>query len=281
LESIVVTTTTSVREHYAAVGLTDLIKAALTTIAPDGQTLTVAQLAPLDQFHTRGMLATEELARAAGLEARSRVLDLGCGIGGPARYLAATFACQVTGVDLSPGFIDAAAYLTARCGLSDRVTFQVGDALHLPFEDGTFDAVFLQHVAMNVEDRAALYAEVHRSLAPGGRLASYDVVARDRDVIYPVPWARDASTSFLLSEDQTRTALEHAGLEPAFWRDDSQTAIDWFRTTLAGPPPSGPGPGLNLGVVLGPEFQAMTANLARNIREQRLGVLSAVLTRGL
>ena len=271
------TTTTSVRDHYAASGLTELIKSALTSIAPDGQTLSVAQLAPLDQFHIRGILATEELAGAAGLESGSRVLDLGCGIGGPARYLAATFGCQVTGLDLSPGFIDAGTYLTARCGLSDRVTFQAGDALHLPFEDGAFDAVFLQHVAMNVEDRAALYGEVHRVLVPGGRFATYDVIVGVGEVVYPVPWARDASTSFLLSEAETRTALEDAGFQPVFWRDDSQTAVDWFRATLGGPPPSGP----NLGVVLGPEFQAMTANLARNIREQRLGVLSAVLTRGM
>jgi cyclopropane fatty-acyl-phospholipid synthase-like methyltransferase len=126
---------TKVREHYSATGLTERIKSALATVAAEGQTLTVAQLAPLDQFHTRGILATAELALAAGLEPSSRVLDVGCGIGGPARYIAVTFGCKVTGVDLSPGFIDAATYLTARCGLSDRVTFRVGDALHLPFEN--------------------------------------------------------------------------------------------------------------------------------------------------
>src|SRR5262249_2172501 len=129
-------TTDLVRAHYNGPGLTDRIKAALAPIASEDQPLTVAQLAMLDQFHTRGILATAELAGATGLKSGDSVLDLGCGIGGPARYLAATFGCTVTGVDLSPSFIDAANYLTARCGLSDRVTFQVGDALHLPFEDG-------------------------------------------------------------------------------------------------------------------------------------------------
>ena len=274
-------TTTKVREHYAATGLTDVIRTALMTIAPEGQTLTVARLAPLDQFHLRGIRATEELARAARLEPTSLVLDVGCGIGGPARYLASTYGCTVTGVDLSPGFVDAATYLTDRCALSDRVTFQTGDAMHLPVEDGTFDAVFLQHVAMNIQDRQALYAEVRRVLSQGGRFVTYDIVLRDGDVAYPVPWAHDASTSFLLSAEETRAALERAEFQALLWRDDTQAVIDWFKTTTAGPPQSGsnPGLGLNLGVVMGAEFQSMNANLARNIRENRLGVLSAVLTR--
>ena len=268
-------TISKVREHYGAPGLTERIKAVLATSTPEDLPLTVAQLAPLDQFHIRGILATAELAGVAGIEPWIRVLDLGCGIGGPARYLAANFGCNVTGVDLSPGFIEAATYLTARCGLAERVTFQVSDALHLPFADAAFDAVFLQHVAMNIEDRAALYGAVRRMLAPGGRFGTYDVVLRDGDVIYPVPWARDIATSFLLSEGDTRAALEQAGFRVALWRDDTQTALDWFKAAMAGSQPSG----LNLGVVMGPEFQAKTANLARNIRENRLGVLSAVLTR--
>ena len=174
-------TNTKVREHYSATGLTDRIKSALAAIAPENQTLTVAQLAPLDQFHLRGILATSELAKAAGIEPSTRVLDFGCGIGGSARYL----GCRVTGVDLTPAFIEAATYLTARCGLSDRVTFLTGDALQLPFEDAAFDTVFLQHVAMNIEDRAALYAEVRRILTPAGRLATYD----------PGVWRRRCSVS--------------------------------------------------------------------------------------
>lgn len=264
-----------VREHYSAGGLTGRIKAALATIAPESQALTVAQLAPLDQFHTRGILATVELAHAAGLDRATRVLDVGCGIGGPARYLAATFGCKVTGIDLSPGFIDAATYLTARCGLSDRVTLHVGDALHLPFEDATFDAVFLQHVAMNIEDRGPLYAEVRRILALQGRFVTYDLVLRRGDVLYPVPWARDSGTSFLLSEGDTHTALEKAGYKTLLWRDDTQAALDWFKAVMTAPPQTGP----NLGSVIGPDFATLTANLARNLRENRLGVLSAVLTR--
>jgi SAM-dependent methyltransferase len=267
-------TTTRVREHYSAAGLTERIKSALASLEPEGQTLTIAQLAPLDQFHIRGILATAELAEAAGIESSTRVLDLGCGIGGPARYLAAKFDCKVTGVDLSPAFIDAAAYLTARCGMSDRLSFQVANALHLPFADAAFDAVFLQHVAMNIDDRTALYAEVRRILTPGGRFVTYDLLLREGEVVYPVPWARDASTSFLLSELDTRRALEEAEFKAGLWRDDTQTALDWFKGTMTGSSTSG----LNLGIVMGSDFREMTGNLARNLRENRLGLLSAVLT---
>jgi hypothetical protein len=135
--------------------------------------------------------------------------------------------------------------------------------------------VFLQHVAMNVADRTALYAEARRILATGGRFVIYDVVLRDGDAVYPTPWARDASTSFLLSEGETRAALEQAGFQAFLWRDDTQIGLDWFQAALAGPPPSGP----NLGLVMGPDFPMLTANLARNLRENRLGVLSAVMIR--
>ncbi|HEX8799441.1 MAG TPA: methyltransferase domain-containing protein, partial [Terriglobales bacterium] len=138
-----------------------------------------------------------------------------------------------------------------------------------------FDAVFLQHVAMNVEDRAALYTEVHRILAPGGRLATFDLVLRDGDVVYPAPWARDASTSFLLSESDTRTTLEQAGFKSVFWRDDTPIAFEWFKAATAGSPQTA----LNLGLVVGPDFPTIVRNLGRNIGENRLGVLSAVLTR--
>ena len=117
--------------------------------------------------------------------------------------------------------------------------FEVGNALHLPYENGTFDTVFLQHVAMNIGDRAALYAEVRRILASGGRLATYVLVLRDGEVIYPAPWARESSTSFLMREADTRAALEQAGFKVVLWRDDTKA----------------------------------------NIRENRLGVLSAMMTR--
>src|SRR5271169_6580102 len=154
----------NVRDHYGAKGLTERLKTALTAFGPEEQRLTPQQLATLDQFHTRGLVATDELAKLAEITADMSVLDVGSGVGGPARFLAATYGCQVTGVDLSEPFVDAARYLTERTGQSTQVSFQTASALDLPFDDGCFHVVLLQHVAMNISDRALLYREIRRVL---------------------------------------------------------------------------------------------------------------------
>src|SRR5215470_1361062 len=149
-----------VRDHYRATGLTERLKTALAVLGPQDQRLTPKELAALDQFHTRGLAATAELAKLAGITADMSVLDVGSGVGGPARILAATHGCRVTGVDLSEPFVEAADYLTQRTGQSAQVSFQVGSALALPFDDGRFDVVLVQHVAMNIAERARLYGEI-------------------------------------------------------------------------------------------------------------------------
>src|SRR5262252_1890723 len=135
-----------VRDHYRATGLTERLKTALAVLGPQDQRLTPKELAGLDQFHTRGLAATAELAKLAGITADMSVLDVGSGVGGPARFLAATYGCRVTGVDLSEPFVDAARYLTARTCQNERVSFETASALELPFGDGDFDVVLTQHV---------------------------------------------------------------------------------------------------------------------------------------
>jgi sarcosine/dimethylglycine N-methyltransferase len=200
------------------------------------------------------------------------VLDVGSGVGGPARALAASNGCRVTGVDLSEPFVDAARYLTERTGQSGKVSFQAGSALELPFDDGRFDAVLLQHVAMNIADRVTLYREIRRVLKVGGRFATYDVVLKGGEPHYPVPWARTPSTSFLFTAEATREAVEPAGFRALVWQDDSETAKAWFVQVRA----SGPPPSPNLGVVMGPDFAQLSGNLARNLMEDRIGILTAV-----
>ncbi|MGO4128739.1 class I SAM-dependent methyltransferase [Inquilinus sp. YAF38] len=261
-----------VRDHYRATGLTERLKTALSALGPEDRRLTPQQLAVLDQFHTRGLAATAELAAAAGITAGMSVLDIGSGIGGPARFLAATCGCRVAGVDLSESFVEAARTLTERTGQGGEVSFQVGSALALPFGDGCFDAALLQHVAMNISDRARLYREIRRVLKPGGRFATFDVVATGGEPHYPVPWARTPATSFLLTPAATREAVERTGFRTLTWQDDTEAAKAWFARLLA----SGPPPAPNLGVVMGPDFAQLTTNLGRNLMQGRLGILTAV-----
>jgi len=261
-----------VRDHYRASGLAERLKTALAVFGPDEQRLTPQQLAGLDQFHTRGLASTVELAKLAQITSDMSVLDVGSGVGGPSRFLAATYGCRVTGVDLSEPFVDAARYLTERTGQSERVSFETASALALPFDDGDFDVVLLQHVAMNISDRAQLYREIRRVLKSSGRLALYDVVLKDGDPHYPVPWARTSATSFLLTAAATGEVIEAAGFRKLAWQDDTETAKAWIAQLRASPAPPSP----NLGVVMGPDFAQLAANLGRNLMEGRLGILAAV-----
>ena len=260
------------RDHYRATGLTERLRTTLAAFGPDEQRLTPEQLANLDQFHTRGLAATVELAKLAGITARMSVLDAGSGVGGPARFLAATYGCRVMGVDLSEPFVDAARYLTERTGQSGQVSFETASALELPFDDGHFDVVLLQHVAMNISDRARFYREIRRVLKLSGSFAIFDVVLNSGDPHYPVPWARTPATSFLLTAAATREVIEPAGFRTLAWQDDTEAAKAWFaQMRESGPPPSP-----NLGVVMGPDFAQLAANLGRNLMEGRLGILTAV-----
>jgi sarcosine/dimethylglycine N-methyltransferase len=261
-----------VRDHYRATGLTERLKTALMAFGLEKQRLMPQQLAALDQFHTLGLAATAELAELVGMTADTLVLDVGSGVGGPARFLAATYGCRVTGVDLSESFVDAARYLTERTGQSGQVSFETASALDLPFDDGHFDVVLLQHVAMNISDRARLYREIRRVLRAGAKFATFDVVLNRDEPHYPLPWARTPATSFLLTAAATREAIEPAGFRVLAWRDDTEPAKAWMTRLRASPPPPSP----NLSVVMGPDFAQLSASLARNLMEGRLGILTAV-----
>lgn len=258
-----------VDDHYRPMGLVDRLRAAL---GPDEQPFPPEQLGALDQFHTRGLAATAEIAQLAGISDQMSVLDIGSGLGGPARYLAAACGCQVTGIDASEPFVEAARYLTTRTGQGDRVSFEVADALRLPFDRDTFEIVLLQHVAMNIGDRARLYDGIRYVLAPGGRLAIFDIVEDGGEPHYPLPWARTPATSFLLTAADTLEAIERAGFRRRAWHNDTEAAKAWFlKMREAGPPPAP-----NLGTVMGPGFADYAMNLGRSLVEGRLGVLTAV-----
>lgn len=267
--------------HYGLEDLRERLATALRTAGLEDTTLLSPEdLAPLDQFHTRGLAATIELAKSVGIKRDAEVLDIGSGLGGPSRYLAATYGCHVRGVDLSQAYVTAATYLAERAGLTDRVTYQRADAMRLPFGAERFDIAWTQHVAMNIADRAAFYAEAFRVLRRGGRLAIYDVVQGEGGPpLFPVPWSRSPATSFLLTADAMQRALEAQGFQRVTWADKTGASIRWFdeqQKTRSQEPPSS---SLGLHVVMGPEFRTMAANLNRNLRERRITIVEAVFER--
>ena len=268
----------AVVEHYGTSSLLARVEQSLQQAGLGEGTLNWSDLVPLDQFHVRGLAATTELAETLNIEAGAKLLDVGCGLGGPARFLGATNGCQVTGIDLSQPFVDVAEMLTRRCGLDEKVTFRQADALDLPFGDALFPYVWTQHVAMNIADRTRFYAEIYRVLKPGGRLAVYDVVAGNgRPLIFPVPWAQGAEMSFLLTADAMRKVLESAGFFEVSWTDKTEAAMTWFAELQARSPSSPP---LGIAVVMGPQFLEMAKNLEQNLQDGRVRLVQAVLRRG-
>jgi SAM-dependent methyltransferase len=210
--------------------------------------------------------------------AGSQVLDVGGGLGGPARTLAAEFNCHVTVLELTELYCQVGEMLTARTGLSTRVRFQLGNALALPFPPESFDIAWTQHSAMNIADKAGLYAELHRVLRPHGRLALYEIMAGAVQPIHlPVPWARMPAMSFLRPPEEVRTLIAGSGFTEMSWLEVSDRCIDWIRQRQATAPATPPPLGLHL--LLGPVAGVMSKNLTRNLQEQRIAVIEAVFER--
>lgn len=185
--------TSRICRHYSQPDLIGKLLSALERAGKDIDSLSRDDVAGFEEFHIRGRDATRELARLAGLQPEMEVLDIGCGIGGPARTLAAEFGCRVTGLDLVEEYCRAATVLTERLRLAERVRFHEGNALDMPFSAGSFDAAFMAHVSMNIEDKASLFRQVVRVLRPDGRLALYEICAGAvSPPHFPAPWAADA-----------------------------------------------------------------------------------------
>jgi ubiquinone/menaquinone biosynthesis C-methylase UbiE len=268
-----------VDEHYGRGDLAAKILAALRAAGKDPDSLNVEDLAPVDQFHTHGKKATLDLARRADITPGMRVLDVGGGPGGAARTLASVFACMVEVLDLTEKFCRAGEMLTVRTGLSDLVSFRHGSALDMPYPDGSFDVAWTQHSSMNIADKERLYQEIYRVLRPGGRLALHEILAGPISPIhFPVPWARDPTLSHLQPPDALYSLIATTGFTELAWVDETASATRWFRQRLPATPPEGPPP-LGLHLLLGPDFDEMLRNQARNLEEHRISILKAVFER--
>jgi MPBQ/MSBQ methyltransferase len=253
--------TRSVEAHYTGSNLTDSLFRALRAAGKDLTRLTREDLAPYDELHIGGREATRALARLAGLQPGMAVLDVGAGIGGPARTLAAEFGCRVTGLELVGEFCRAARALTEAVGLSALVSFEEGDAQQMPFPDHSFNAVWMQQMTVNVPDKAMLFREAGRLLRPGGLLALFEVCAgRGGQPHYPVPWADSPAISFLEPPDAMRRLLEAEGFRIAAWEDATAVTHRLLQEHEASP-------------------DEKTANVARNLAEERILLVQVVARR--
>lgn len=252
-----------VRSYYSSEGLTQSVLNALSSAGVDVDQLDPADLFPVDHLHAGGAPATQHVLDRLGLESGMRLLDVGSGIGGPAR-MAAMSGAAVTGIDLTPEFVDTATDLTARVGLAERARFVTTPGDSLPFDDGSFDAAVMVHVGMNIPEKEPVFAEVYRVLAPGARFAVYEqMTTRAGDLPYPLPWAQDPGASFVETIDDYRGHLETVGFRVEEVDDRTESVL--------GGRPAGP---VSPTDVFGPTFAEGVGNY---VSAARSGLLRAML----
>jgi ubiquinone/menaquinone biosynthesis C-methylase UbiE len=260
---------TAVAEHWAKGDIYALILSALQKTGKATRGLTVEDLAPVDHFHARGFPATVDLGDRLPVTSGSHLLDIGCGLGGPARYFAKRFHCKVSGIDITLGFVEAGNRLTALLGMEEQVTISHGNGEHLPYPDGIFDGAYAQHVTMNVADRSRFFSEALRTLKPGAFFALTEHgLGPVGNPHYPLPWSEDGSGAFLVTPAKTRELLAGAGFENIVVEDTGPKYLTNYRqmierATQDALPPFG------MHILMGETAPQKVRNAARNIEEGR------------
>jgi len=270
----------AVARHYGRSDLLVRIRAGLSALGHDPDRLSPDDLKPVDEFHIGGAEATADLVGQLEIDVNTDLLDIGCGIGGTARLVAARHGCRVTGIDLTPEYVDCARALSAAAGLGQTVSFEEASATELPFADHSFDVATLIHVGMNVSDKAALMREARRVLRNGGTFAVYEVMRTGPgELDYPVPWAVTPETSFVDTPEGYVKAAGGAGLTVASRRERRDFALDYFDRMKAdmqgrsGPPPIG------LHLLMGESAPVKIGNMIANIEAGRIAPVELVLSK--
>jgi len=270
----------SINKHYTRDNLGKKILAAYENAGKDIFSLTREDISAFEEFHIRGRIATRELGQLAKLTEGMKVLDIGSGVGGPARTLAAEFGCEVVGLDLVDEYCNTAEMLTGKVGLSDKVTFRKGNMLDMPFEDAAFNVVWSQHVTMNIENKQQLFREIRRVLRPDGIFVLYEIIAGQSSPIHlPVPWAGDSTINFLVTPEEYRSMLKESGFKELVWKDVSPISLEWGRglmTNMASRPKDA-SPPLGLNLLMGETTAPKVKNMVLNMEEDRVRVVQAVM----
>ena len=266
-----------VANHYTRGDLLSAIRAGVEKLGKTPETVTIEDLAPVDEFHIGGRMATRSFLDQIGIRPEDHVLDVGCGIGGASRFAARTYGCQVTGMDLTEEYVETGNTLCSWLGLENRVKLSQGNALAMNLPDATVDKAFMLHVGMNIPDKASLAMEVWRVLRPGGVFGIYDIMEVDGDQLkYPVPWATVAKASSLASPANYKHSLMAAGFQIVSERDRREFALDFFERLKAnsaladGPPP------LGLHILMGKEAPTKVQNMIENVSRNRVAPIELI-----
>lgn len=261
-----------VAAHYRLPDLLAAIRAGLAALGKSPDNVTLEDLAPVEEFHIGGRPATREVLDQLKLQPGDHLLDIGSGIGGPARFAASAYGVRVTGIDLTPDYVETAAALTQWVGLQDRVAFRQGSATAMPFTQGKFDAACMLHVGMNIADKEGLCREAARVLKPGAPFAVYDVMRLgDGEIAFPVPWAAHEGLSSVATPDQYKEALHLAGFEILAERNRREFAIEFFEAIRARSAAAGGPPPLGLHLVMGQDAPVKIGNVMEGLKAGRLG----------
>ena len=264
----------TVERHYTHGRLIRAITDGLAALRKTPDTVTIDDLGPVDEFHIGGRTATDDLMKQLHLTKDLGVLDVGSGLGGPARFVASRYGCRVTGIDLTEEYVETARALSQWTRLDGLLRFHHGSALAMPFADAQFDRAYMLHVGMNIADKTALFREVGRVLRPGGTFAVYDVMrVGDGDLAFPVPWAATPDISALAAPDAYKAALQTSGFELVGERNRREFALEFFKTLRARLTGAGGPPPLGLHVVMGSDASTKAGNMMANIER---GVIAPV-----
>lgn len=259
----------SISDHWGTGDVYDGIMKAMEAASISPDTVTVEQMAPVDHFHARGFPATVELADALPIQARQHIVDIGCGLGGPARYLAERFVCRVDGVDITGPFVEAANKLTALLKMEGQVEVELGDGQNLPYGDAMFDGGYTQHVTMNIADRAQFFGEAYRVLKPGAFFALTEHgLGPEGNPYHPLPWSEDGSGAYLITPADTVAYLEGAGFVDVEVEDTGSKYLAGYRRAME-LAAQGALPPFGAHILMGQTAPAKTKNSARNIEEGR------------